>query len=1463
MVFSHLALGILNTITDSPPYSETPMSDMQKRSINPVIAIGASAGGLEASRALLANVAADSAAAFILILHLDPTHDSLAVELLAKGTKLGVVQAQDGMSLKPGVLHVIPPGMFLTVASGVIHLAPPVGGKSVRLPIDTLLQSLALEVDTPKAAVILSGTGTDGSLGIVDLHAAGGLVVVQDPRDAGFPGMPESAIATGCVTQVLPADQIAAALQAFCDRALHHIDRPVSGLPGMAFHVTPPATAEQTGPYDSVFALLSEHAAQDLTLYKRGTLERRVARRMALGGLGPNDVPVYLNRLRSDTEERDVLTNDLLIHVTGFFRDPAVFDHLARYAVPELVAAARPDKPLRIWVAGCSTGEEAYSLAMIFIEALADGQPAGRLQILASDIDPESIATARAGRFSDDIAQSVSPARLERFFIAEDGGYRVTSALRDVIVFTVADLLSDPPFSRMDLVSCRNVLIYLGLEAQKRVIARCCFALRPGGLLVLGSAEMPGANDACFAPEDKGARIWRRVGKNVAGDMHISPGKRDGPLAAPAEGPVRRTVLADLCRSIVLEYHAPAAVLLNSQLDCLYFLGPTEKYLTVPKGHPDPGILGMLPRALQVRFRAAAVACTPATPRVAFSAGLGHGTAPFDIVFHSVPSGPEPLLVACFLDTFAPVPSRDAKAAPISAPAPSPGLEAELALARVSLSDALRDLEIEVEAHNADAAEALSVNEEFQSTNEELLASKEELQSLNEELTALNSQLQETLERHRNTANDLQNVLYSTDVATLFLNLDLNIRFFTPAARAIFRVIPTDIGRPLADLAAIARDDALPEDAKAVLATLEPIEREVAANSGRWFLRRIQPYRTEGGRVEGVVITYVDITERLAINAALIAAKAEAERATRAKSRFLASASHDLRQPLQSMALLQSLLARPKRSAEGLRLAALMDQTLNSMTAMLDSMLDVTRIEAGIVRPDIGPVALAPLMQRLADEFRPQCEAKGLKLRLVVCKAFVLTDPQLLEQILRNLFSNALKYTLTGGLLLGCRRKGQQIGIQLCDTGIGIPEAEQRLIFDAYRQGEAATTLAGPGLGLGLSIVQRLAQLMGHTVSLRSVPKKGSCFIIGLPIVDPRQQDPDPETHVLPLNLADQTGTILVVEDDETLGSLLCEVLENEGHTVISRTAPAAALDWASKDVARPDLLLTDFDLPGKSSGLSLALDLPNILGVTLPTIILTGDITSGTATAIHDAGFDQVRKPVLPEILLARISDMLRIARAARVDNQHRPDATHTTLHVIDDDPVIRETLRRLFQAEGWGVMAYPSAEDFLARPRPRGQACLLVDQVLPGITGTELLQKLQAEKSPCPSIILTGHGDAVTAVAAIKAGASDLIEKPASAADLLAAVRLALRSCDQGKPQTAKDVQRIAQNRLSGLTERESQVLALVLAGAPNKNIAADLGINQRTVEHHRASVMRKTGAKSLPALVRLALDAAEVAT
>lgn len=1424
------------------------MPDSADRSLTPIIAIGASAGGLEACRALMKDFPADLSAALVLVLHLDPSHDSMMVDLLDRHTDLAVVQAANGMSLRPGVLHVIPPGVFLTVEQNILHLSQPERGKSVRLPFDVLLRSMAQVVDTRLAGIILSGTGTDGTLGIADLHKAGGLIIAQDPDEAGYPGMPSSAIGTGLVAQTLRTDQMLDAVQIFLNPEQETTDSTASD----AKRVKDAHGAPESGAYDDLLTFLGDHAAQDLSLYKRGTLERRIARRMTLIGLDLADTAGYLERLRADAQECAQLSADLLIHVTSFFRDPAVFDHLRDTAIPGLLKGNAADRPFRIWVAGCSTGEEAYGMAMVCLEAFAATGSDVRLQILASDVDPEAVATARAGFYPRDIESVVSAERLSRFFVAEDGGYRATSALRDVIVFTVADLLSDPPFSRIDLVSCRNVLIYLGPEAQKRVIARCCFALRRDGLLLLGAAEMPGPGDTCFAIEDKKSRLWRRVGREKPADLHFAIGRRDEGATPSSQTMLRGSTLAELCRKIVLDTYAPAAALLNTRLEVQYLLGPTEKYLKVTQGVPESGIVGMLPKVLRARFRTAVASCNADNPRVTLAGVRVPGFATFDIALHHVAAAGEPLLLVCFLDTPQRAQTGPANAGANGETTKAEDLEADLAAARSDLSDALRDLEAEVESHGADAAEALSVNEEFQSTNEELLASKEELQSLNEELTALNSQLQETLERHRTTANDLQNVLFSTDVATLFLDLNLNIRFFTPAARAIFRVIATDVGRPLADLAAVSKDDQLASDARKVLETGARSEYEIHDQDENWFLRCIQPYRAEGGQVEGVVITYTDITERKRSNAALVAAMTEAERATTAKSRFLASASHDLRQPLQSMALLHKLLSRNKRSSEGARLIALLDQTLKSMTNMLDSMLDVNRIDSGIIRPVLQPVAIAPLMQRLVDEFSPECGQKSLKLRSVPSRAWVQTDPNLLEQILRNLLANALKYTSTGGILMGCRRRGELLTIVVCDSGMGIEKSEIKSIFEAYRQGEKTAALTGPGLGLGLSIVQRLANLMEHPVSVRSTPGRGSAFMITLPVTYAPVKDKTESVAIEPE--IPQTGTVLLVEDKQPLRDLLTEVLTNEGHTVISKSTAQEALTWAGGNAPVPDLLLTDFDLHGGVNGLSLANDLPYVLGGAVPTVILTGDITSETIRQIGATGFVQVVKPVLPEVLLAQISSLMQMARRERAAAPRRADAKVTTIVIIDDDPMIRDTTRRLFEAEGWRVQTHGSAEDFLAVARPTGSACLLLDNLLPGMSGVALITRLRADGISLPVVMLTGHGDAATAVAALKAGASDLIEKPASAADLLASLRYALAAKRDVLPQAA--TREAAQDRFKGLTARERDVLAMVLKGAPNKNIAADLGINQRTVENHRAAVMRKTGAQSLPGLVRLAL-------
>ncbi len=537
-----------------------------------------------------------------------------------------------------------------------------------------------------------------------------------------------------------------------------------------------------------------------------------------------------------------------------------------------------------------------------------------------------------------------------------------------------------------------------------------------------------------------------------------------------------------------MESYAPAAVLTNLKHEILYSLGPIDRYLRVAVGHPTVDLLAMAPDGMRAKLRSGMQQAAQKNARVIVAGGQTNrdgGALLFSIAVQPVVSERQDLLLICFIDEPKGEPRRESPITQGTAPRVSE-LERELEAMRTELQGAIRDLEMSGEEQKAINEEALSVNEEYQATNEELVASKEELQALNEELTALNTQLQETLERQRTTSNDLQNVLYSTDLATLFLDTDLNIRFFTPTTKLLFNVIPGDIGRPLADLSSLAADTTLLMDARTVLQTGSPIEHEIEAQTGAWYIRRVLPYRTQESGVEGVVITFSDITERRHAADALEAARRDAQTANVAKSRFLAAASHDLRQPLQTLALLQGLLVRSVTGERSQKLVGRLDETLGAMSDMLNTLLDINQIEAGTVRPEQVSFPIDTLLDRLGREFAYHAQAQKLELHVVPCGLSVVSDPRLLEQMIRNLLTNALKYTKTGKVLLGCRRHREVLSIEIWDTGIGIPVEEQKAIFEEYHQVDNVARERSRGLGLGLSIVQRLANMLGHHIHLRS-----------------------------------------------------------------------------------------------------------------------------------------------------------------------------------------------------------------------------------------------------------------------------------------------------------------------------------------------------------------------------------------
>jgi two-component system CheB/CheR fusion protein len=1412
----------------------------------PVVGIGASAGGLDACRKLMQALPPDMGMAFILVQHFDPTHASMMVELLAGHTTMVVQQARDGMPIERDHLYVIPPGAYLSVGDGALRLSAPQAPHGARLPFDFLLHSLAGAYGPRAIGVILSGTGTDGSLGLATVAGKGGFVIAQDPGEAAYDGMPRNAILTGAVDCILPIAEIPDALIEFGGGAAPEWARTRMRRETPARDWLP-----------EIVDLLRSKTPHDFRLYKPGTLQRRIERRMSMAAIEAGGMDHYLELLRTDPLELDLLAKDLLINVTRFFRDPEVFEFLAEKIIPDLVRSRSYDQPLRIWIAGCSTGEEAYSLGMLFLEAITAAKQNVKLQVFASDVDLDAVLSAREGLYPEAIEAEVSRERLARFFAKEERSYRVLPALRGSVVFTVQDLLADPPFSRLDMVSCRNMLIYLQPEAQAKAVSLFHFALRAGGILLLGTSESIGNPGGRFEVISKPARLYRHLDHSRPGGIGFPIGGGDAARGlAHSALPSRHAALAELCQRLVLETWAPAAILVNSKLECLYSMGRTERYLRVAPGHATLDVLAMVQENLGIKLRSAIQQAIEENSRVRVSANRADPfgkVITFDIDVQPISNDGEKLLLIGFVEE----PPPDQKRGRPRKRRDAPKVTAhELETTRTEFHGAIRSLEIANKEQRAITQEALSLNEEYQSTNEELLTSKEELQSLNEELTALNGQLQETLERQRTTANDLQNVLYSTDVATLFLSTDLDIRFFTPATKSLFNLIPGDVGRPLADLSLLAADNSLFIDAKTVVQTRVPSEREIKATNGTWYVRRILPYRTLDGGIEGVVITFVDMTERKRAAEVLEAAKQQAELATAAKSRFLAAASHDLRQPLQAMTLIQGLLEKRVEGETVTSLVARLGETLGATSGMLDSLLSIDQIETGIDHPQMVSFPINELFARLQREFSYHASMKKLVLRVVPCGFSISSDPNLLERMVRNLLTNALKYTKRGRVLLGCRRRENRVDIEIWDTGIGIAETELEAIFNEYHQIDNSKHEPSRGRGLGLSIVHRVATILGHRVTVRSRLGKGSVFAIEIMRPTSGTLTPPPPAGGADDTAAEagRTGMILVVEDDPAVSDLLVQFLDGEGHRVAIASDGADALQLAAR--VRPDLILVDYNLPGGMNGHQLAKKLREGLRRTIPVIFLTGDMASGAVLEPAFQGCVQLSKPVKLAALTQAIGRLLPISLGAQ---QPRAPAggTEPVIYVVDDDAQIRAALRGVLEAGARTVEDYGDCASFLQAYRPDREACLLVDAALPGMSGLELLLQLREAGHLPPSIMITGNGDVPMAVQAMRAGALDFIEKPVGPAELLASIERALdQSRDAAKLTTWRED---AARHIAELTARQREIMDRVLAGQLNKNIAADLHISQRTVENHRAAIMRKTGAASLPALARLALAAA----
>ncbi|OFX21648.1 MAG: chemotaxis protein CheB [Anaeromyxobacter sp. RBG_16_69_14] len=823
------------------------------------MAIGASAGGLEAIEQFLGGVPESSGLSFVVIQHLDPTHQGVMPELLQRVTRMRVEQVKDRTRAEANHVYVIPPNSDLSVLRGVLHLVEPTSPRGQRLPIDFFLRALADDRRSASVGVILSGMGTDGTLGLKAVKERGGVVLAQEPATAKFDGMPRSAIDTRLVDVVAPAKELPARLLALLHGTAH------------AVSVEPTPEPQAKNALDKIVLLLRSRLGHDFSQYKKSTLERRVARRMALHQITRSGV--YLRYLQDNPQEQELLFREFLIGVTNFFRDPAAWDALRDEAIPALLAARPKGGQLRAWIPGCSTGEEAYSLGVIFKEALEKARPkvSFSLLVFATDLDRHAIEKARQGVYPANISSDVTPKRLRRFFVKEqDGTYRVNKELRETVILAQQDVTRDPPFTRMDLVVCRNLLIYLEPDLQRRLIPLFHYSLRPGGILFLGTAETICGLTDLFGSVDAKLRLYRRKESPTRLDSASVPSFFSSPpaAAAPDSGPAKPSVnLQAMADELILRQFGPAAALVNETGDILYINGRTGKYLEPAAGKANWNVLAMAREGLRHAVASALQRASRQERAITvrgLTVGMNGGSQGVDLTVKPL-QDPDALRGTCL------VVFRDVAAAPATGDggrrgrraqrlAPLAVLEREVKQLHDELRNTREDMQTSQEELRSANEELQSTNEELQSTNEELTTSKEEMQSMNEELQTVNAELQAKLDELSRASNDMKNLLDSTEIATIFLDDSLCIRRYTEQATRFLRLIPTDVGRPITDVTTDLVFPELPHDVAKVLRTLVPMEQVVTTKDGRWFSARVMPYRTLDDFIEGVVITFVDVT---------------------------------------------------------------------------------------------------------------------------------------------------------------------------------------------------------------------------------------------------------------------------------------------------------------------------------------------------------------------------------------------------------------------------------------------------------------------------------------------------------------------------------------------------------------------------------------------------------------------------